>query len=236
MTDPDFNDLIRYRLVNDANQRFAIQNNQLVVADGLQLDYETQRVHTIVVEAIDGQGLSTQQTFLITIEGVGEAPTAIRLSSIVVREDDPGAVIANVVVVDPDILDAHRIEVSDSRFEVANGVLRQRGGVSVDFEQSPFITLSLTATDNAGLQYRDTFTLSVRDVNEFSPSILPTRFSVNENATGLTLVGTVFASDADAGQTLNYRLLSGTESFAIDHKLVASLSCLWLSWIMKRIH
>ncbi len=61
-------------------------------------------MHTIVVEAIDGQGLSTQQTFLITIEGVGEAPTAIRLSSIVVRENDPGAVIANVVVVDPDIL------------------------------------------------------------------------------------------------------------------------------------
>ncbi len=30
------------------------------------------------------------------------------------------------------------------------------------------------------------------------------------------MVGTVFASDADAGQTLNYRLLSGTESFAIE--------------------
>jgi hypothetical protein len=67
------------------------------------------------------------------------------------------------------------------------------------------------------LSSQATVTVSLTDVNEV-PVISNQSFSIAENAVNGTTVGTVIASDPDAGQLLSFSILSGNTSgaFAID--------------------
>ena len=60
-------------------------------------------------------------------------------------------------------------------------------------------------------------TISLIDVNE-NPELLNQTFSINENSVNGQQVGTVVATDPDAGQTLTYSIISGNtnNAFAIN--------------------
>jgi Ca2+-binding RTX toxin-like protein len=72
--DADRGETFLYQLVNDAEGRFAIQNDRLIVKDGSRLDYEQASTHQITVKATDqgGAGLSFEKIFSITIDDVSE--------------------------------------------------------------------------------------------------------------------------------------------------------------------
>jgi hypothetical protein len=69
-SDNNTNDTHTFTLINNAGGRFAIVNNQLVVADGSLLDYETNTQHTIRVKATDNTGLSYENNLTIFISNV----------------------------------------------------------------------------------------------------------------------------------------------------------------------
>ncbi|WP_370438776.1 Ig-like domain-containing protein [Microvirga sp. TS319] len=69
-TDQDDGDHVSFRLVDDAGGRFDIVNGQIVVKNGLKLDYEQARSHTVTVEAKDDTGLVTLKTFTINLGNV----------------------------------------------------------------------------------------------------------------------------------------------------------------------
>ena len=48
-TDPTAGDTFTYTLLNNAGGRFSINGNQLVVANGATLDYETATSHSVTV-------------------------------------------------------------------------------------------------------------------------------------------------------------------------------------------
>ena len=66
-TDPETDDTFSYSLVNDAGGRFALVNNQIVVANGSLLDYETTTSHTIKVKTTDAKGLIYEQDLIIEV-------------------------------------------------------------------------------------------------------------------------------------------------------------------------
>ncbi|MCZ8190879.1 MAG: Ig-like domain-containing protein [Microcystis sp. LE19-338.1B] len=72
-TDPDANNTFSYSLVDNANGRFAINSNQLIVADGTKLDYETNQKHTITIRTRDQGGLTYDKSFDINLIDVYEA-------------------------------------------------------------------------------------------------------------------------------------------------------------------
>ncbi|WP_293086220.1 cadherin domain-containing protein, partial [Okeania sp. SIO3B5] len=57
-SDPDAGDTHTYQLLNDANGRFALDGDQIVVADGSQLDFESNQTHNITVRTTDDGGES----------------------------------------------------------------------------------------------------------------------------------------------------------------------------------
>jgi hypothetical protein len=67
-SDPDRGDEVTFVLLDDAGGRFRLRNGDLEVLNGSLLDYETSRSHTITVRATDSRGLSTDKTFVITVE------------------------------------------------------------------------------------------------------------------------------------------------------------------------
>ena len=71
-TDPDGGDTHTYSLVDDAGGRFAIAENQLVVADGSGLDFETDSSHNVVVKTTDAAGEEYSKSLPIAVNDIEE--------------------------------------------------------------------------------------------------------------------------------------------------------------------
>lgn len=68
--DPDVGNTFTYSLLNNAGGRFAILGTQLVVANGLLLDFEQATSHSVTVRVTDNTGLTFDKTLAIGISDV----------------------------------------------------------------------------------------------------------------------------------------------------------------------
>lgn len=83
-TDPDPGDTHTYTLVNDAGDRFAIDGDRLVVADGSRLDFETDSSHIIVVRTTDNEGREYAESFTIAVNDVFEPDPTVEPATLTV--------------------------------------------------------------------------------------------------------------------------------------------------------
>ena len=84
-----------------------------------------------------------------------------------ISENDPGAVVADVASRDADAGDTVALSVDDARFEVVDGTLKLREGVSLDYEaDGPQIAVTILATDSHGATDTQTVIVTVADTGE----------------------------------------------------------------------
>ena len=69
-TDGDKGDKFTYELLNNAGGRYKLSGNTITVANGLLLDYEQAKSHTITVRSTDLFGNSIDKTITIALENV----------------------------------------------------------------------------------------------------------------------------------------------------------------------
>ena len=119
-----------------------------------------------------------------------------------------GAVIGNLTVIDPNEQDSHTLSVDDPRFEIVNGQLKLKDGVSLDHESAEAVTVNVTATDVLGLSVTQTIIIAVNDVNEAPTAISLGNASVDENASG-AVIGNVTVADVDDGDSHSFALDDG---------------------------
>ena len=101
--DWDAGDMIAYSLIDDANGRFAIEGNTVVVLNGAAIDFERQKTQTVTVRATDQGGKFMETTLMINVTNVNEAPTDITLSATAVAENAANAsVVGFLATSDPD--------------------------------------------------------------------------------------------------------------------------------------
>ncbi|MEL7103371.1 MAG: LamG-like jellyroll fold domain-containing protein, partial [Pseudomonadota bacterium] len=81
-------------------------------------------------------------------------------------ENDAGAAVGTVSIFDPDAGDSIAYSVSDERFEIVDGQLQLKDGVSLDYEAEQSVDIMVTATDEGGLETSETITVDVLDVAE----------------------------------------------------------------------
>ncbi|WP_119303159.1 DUF4114 domain-containing protein [Dongia deserti] len=202
VADPDQNDTQTFEVSDD---RFEIVNGQLKLKDGASLDHESEPTVDVTLTATDGAGNQIQRTFTINVGDVNEAPTAIDLSGNTLVENAAGAVVGTLSAIDPDAGDTHSFEVSDDRFEVVNGQLKLKDGVSLDFEDEPSLDVVVTATDSAGNKVQETFTLSLGDTNEAQTALMLDQNQVAENVSG-AVIGTLSVADPDGGDSQTFQV------------------------------
>jgi Ca2+-binding RTX toxin-like protein len=65
--DPDGDSTFNFTLLDDAGGRFALQGNQLVVANGFLLDYEQATSHQVMLRVADGHGGSFEQNITLSL-------------------------------------------------------------------------------------------------------------------------------------------------------------------------
>ncbi|MEO0855131.1 MAG: cadherin domain-containing protein, partial [Cyanobacteria bacterium J06648_11] len=87
----------------------------------------------------------------------------------------------------------------------------------LDFESASSFTLELEVISEGNLADTAIATITLNDLNE-APTVLNQSFSIDENSANATPVGTIVATDVDAGTTLTYSVTGGTgnTAFSVD--------------------
>ncbi len=130
--------------------------------------YDGEATIEVEVTATDSSGARLSESFTIEVADVNEGPTEVSLGATSVAENAAGATIGTISVVDPDAGDSHSFTVSDDRFEVVEGELRLREGVSLDHEEAATIEVEVTATDSSGARLSESFGISVVEMPEIT--------------------------------------------------------------------
>ncbi|QMT39929.1 Ig-like domain-containing protein [Neisseria shayeganii] len=198
--DPDAGDSHTY-VIND--QRFEVDaQGNLKLKDGVKVEFAQEKTIALEITTTDKGGEKYSETFTLQVQDdpnypaptppANQAPTDITLSADRLPENQAGAVIGKLATVDPDAGDSHTYAVNDNRFEVdAQGNLKLKDGVKVEFAQEKTIALEITTTDKAGGKYSETFTINVQDD--------PAYPALNQRPTGEVRIN----GDVLEGQTLS---------------------------------
>jgi hypothetical protein len=221
--------VVHYSLDDDANGRFQINASTgvVTVADGTLLDFEASASHTVIVRATSADSSSSTQTFIISLLDVNDAPPVItpgqqfnvsELASV-------GTAFGTAAAVDPDgvgTLQGWTIVSgnTDGIFAInpVTGALRITNTALLNFETTSTYSLTLSVSDGTTTSLPQTVLVRIMDGNEAPTFDVPTALSIDENSVSGTVVGSVTASDVDAGDLLSYSIISSTpvSPFAID--------------------
>ena len=199
----------------NAEGRFKIKGNQLLVANGNLLDYELSRSHAITVRSVDPTSttMPTLKGFAISVTNVNESPTELALSGGQVDEHAPvGTVVGTLSAKDPDvgsILGYSFVAPNDDaggRFKIVGNQIQVADSMRLDFETSPSLSVTVRVTNNGSPpQFLEkTFVISLNAVNESPTELALSGGQVDEHAPVGTVVGTLSAKDPDAGCVLSY--------------------------------
>ncbi len=166
----------------------------------------------IQVTTVAGTGTSSTS---FTVTTPNSAPTALGLSPQNVNENTAGGTaIGNFSTTDADAGNTHTYTLVAGTGSTDNAAFSISGNQLVissapNFEVKPSYAIRARTTDQGGLTFEQTFTITVTNVNE-APAISAQTRSIAENSANGTAVGAALtATDPDAGTTLTYSITAG---------------------------
>ena len=179
--DPDAGDTFTYLLVSGVgdtdNSSFTISGNSLRTA--AVFDFETQSTYSIRVRTTDAAGLFFGKIFTITVTYVApnRTPTDIALSASSIAENQPvGTAVGALSSTDPDTGNTFTYSLvsgtgstDNSSFTISGNTLQT--AAMFDYEAKSSYSIRLRTTDQGGLSFEKTFTISVTDVDEIAPTV-----------------------------------------------------------------
>ncbi|MCL5279171.1 MAG: cadherin domain-containing protein [Planctomycetes bacterium] len=230
-SDPDPGDYLTYAIIaGNTDGTFAINptTGEITVANPAALDYETHPTFTLTVQVTDSGTPARIASATITIQLTdrNEVPTAIDLFPGRVDENTDtrsGTSVGTLTTTDPDAGDTGTYSIVGGADQLCfriggagNNELILTDGI-LDYETKSSYQVTVRVTDSGGLSQERTFTVAVNNLNE-APLVNDQSFWVDENAVDGAVVGTVLASDVDAGDRLTYSIAAGNTdgAFAIN--------------------
>ena len=220
--DPDWQDKHSYTV---SDERFEVtREGQLKLKAGQHIDYADEQTVTLTITTTDTGGLSFTKAFTLQVKDnplypstENHAPTDIQLDQglplingeqqYYIKEGKDGMSIGTVKTVDPDPQDSHRYALSDERFEItADGILKLKDGVHIDYATEQSINLTITATDQGGLSVEKAFTLRVDDDPNY-PNREGSVTISGDAKVGSTLTANVSDPDTVSDSSIRYQWL-----------------------------
>ncbi|WP_300680568.1 cadherin domain-containing protein [Nocardioides sp.] len=210
-TDGD-SDPLTYTLVSGEgstdNALFTIVGTELRTAVTLQ---HADGDRSVRIRVSDGTSAAPQErAFTITVSEYNLAPSAPTLTPASVAEHQPvGTVVGTLAATDPD---GDPVTYAISGPDAADFTLsgtQLLTATRFDVETTPTRTLTVTASDDHGHATSATLTVTVTNVNEAPTDLALSHASIAENL-GNATIGTLSASDPDAGDTFTYAVTPST--------------------------
>ena len=207
--DDDSGDTHTYSL--DGVSAFAIDGSNLVTAE--PLDFEDTDSFSFDIISTDAAGLTVLESVVVDIVDVNETPNSLIIDNGSINEAVAvGTSVGSFSVTDEDNGDSHTYAISGddaSSFVIVIDELRV--AEEFDFESQASYSITVTATDAAGLSTSNPFEILVLDVNEAPTALELSSTSIDENVAVGTLLADITISDEDAGDTHTYSL-SGADA------------------------
>ena len=189
---------------------FEIMGNQLQTK--IPLNYETKSSYTISITTQDQGDSTLTEDFIITIENINDAPTAITLSNDTINENVAiGTLIGTLATIDEDQNENHRYELSgmdSASFRIAENN-RLETHVLFDYETKTNYELTITSTDDGDSSWIQNFIITIENTNDAPTDITLSNDTINENVAIGTLIGTLTTMDEDD------TLMNGTYTYTL---------------------
>ena len=194
--DPNPNDTHTYTLIDDADQRFKLEDDQLLVAkESLEVgDY------SIKVRTTDNTGLSLEKQLTITVEAEkNQSPTEISLDNhILIVNSEVGTEIGQFSTMDPNSGDTHiytLINDAEGRFKIVDDKLVTNQVLSTVDEYE----IVVRSTDPELMSVDQNLTISIRDMTLSNHTVIA------YSAVG-TEIGTLSTTVAYRDESYTYSL------------------------------
>ena len=197
------------------------------------IDFESNPTFALTVTVTDGGTPAQAATATITINlnDLNEAPTVADLAASLDENSANSTTVDTLIGSDPDAgvngTLSYAITAGNAAgafvINPASGAVTVADTAQLDFEANPSFALTVTVTDGAApaLTNSATLTVNIGDLNE-APTAADLSFTLDENSSALTPVGTLIGSDPDAGLNgaLIYAFTAGNEmgAFAINSR------------------
>ncbi|MEP0987305.1 FG-GAP-like repeat-containing protein [Ekhidna sp.] len=196
------------------NGYFRIDGNSLQIIKDAKFEDTPQLF--INLEATDDSGASVTEAFILTVNDVNQAPTAITLSTSSLDENTPaGSAVATIDATDVNASDEHTFSLvaGDGSNDRDNNKFVVEGDQLIIKQASRFETqanynIYLSASDNEG-SVAQAFVLSVIDVNQAPTSISLSITSIDESVSPGSTVALISATDPNAGDSPTFALVEG---------------------------
>ncbi|QDV11468.1 Cadherin domain protein [Rosistilla oblonga] len=187
-TDPE-GDPITYSLTDSDTGTFEIADgNQLRVLNSSKLDFESRPTFTIIANAADTAGNSTPTTITVNLTNVNEAPLLITpFTDLAVNEDSSISTLdVGTHFQDPDagttlVFTATSSEASIVTTSVTGSVLTLQLQPDANTSADGPVSITVTASDGE-LSVSDTFSITVRPVNDAPAVLVTSNVSSEEDA------------------------------------------------------
>jgi len=223
------NSIITYRLVDDINGIFSIDDISGEIVTNTKLDRETDDRYTLMVEAVD-QGypsLTSSAVIHITVLDINDNPPRFtRLFSVNVTENtEVGSFVIGITSSDLDVgvntKATYRFtENPGNMFKIDSDTGKVYVASSLDREIQDEYLLNVVAADGSW-QAETPLTITIQDVNDNAPEFEKSSYKFNFPEThkiGAT-VGRIIATDRDkqgSNSVVSYNLKQPSDVFFID--------------------
>ncbi|KAF7991481.1 hypothetical protein HCN44_008793 [Aphidius gifuensis] len=230
-TDPDITPSVPIRYIvgqESSNDLFGIDAHHGDIYLLRKLDYETQQRHMLFISAIDGGGLTSNQTITIEVQDVNDNPPVFERNEYSVDLSEGtkiNSLILQVTALDLDTGNNARISYRLHgslyfRINSNNGSIYLTK--SLDRETMNYYKLTIYASDNGSPAATATTIVNINIIDENDNSPIFDKeyytFDLQENLPSGTIIGCVSANDNDIGKNslLKYTIVQQNSSFIID--------------------
>jgi len=225
---------VSYSLSDSADGRFSIDSltGEIQVADASLLNYETDVVHQITVEALDATGASIGKQYAIKVVDINEQPLfSSAVQSITIVEDIvAGESLLTLAAADPDGDDLlYAIESGDYSgafvIDSLTGEISIDRAELIDYETQMLHSLSVSVTDADGLSDLLQVVVSVTNVDEpfeFNNSASHVEFIENDEP--VLVAPLAIISDIDSNDLTSVEISIANYHEQEDRLLVSALN------------
>ncbi len=219
--DFDVGQTLKYAITGgNIGNAFAINANTgvVTVSNAAALDFETNPKFELKITVTDNgtPALSTTGLLTINLTDVKEGPTISPATFTLPENSAPGVVVGSVTVspLDPGQTRTFAITAGNTNTAFAinptTGQITVNNSAALNFEVQPAFTLTITVTDSGTGTFKSTGTIKVNLTNANDAPVIPLQsMAVKQLSAAGTVVGTVVATDPDAGQTRTFAIVSG---------------------------
>lgn len=219
--DPE-NQALTYTIISgNTGNAFSVDNQgRVLVSNPAALDFEVgPNSFNLVVQAKDPGNLTATASMLVTVTNANDAPKVNATAFSIFENSNSGAFIGTITATDQDPGQTRTFSITGGNtggaFVISSsGVLSVGNAAALDFETNPVFNLTVTATDNgvpakSGSAVVQVFLLNRNE----APVVNAQQFALRTGSAVGTTVGTVAATDPDAGQTKTFAIVSGNGLF-----------------------